>query len=154
VDTVCYGSGVAAKKVNRSALGRQAWTTIAGVFFGEAGSRRFHLACDAAGLSTPGALKALLSLDLEAPVAMRALAEMLRCDASYITGLVDELESAGYVNRVASPADRRIKLLQVSDSGRVARTKAEQIIHEPPKVMDRLTDAELATFAQLVAKLV
>lgn len=142
-----------AKKGNRHAVGRQAWTTLAGVFFGEAGAKRFHLACDAAGLTTPGALKALLSLDLESPVAMRSLAEMLRCDASYITGLVDELETAGYVQRVASQQDRRIKLLQVTASGQTARGKAEHIIHEPPKVMDRLTDAELATFASLVAKL-
>jgi DNA-binding MarR family transcriptional regulator len=142
-----------AKRVNRNALGREAWATIAGVFFGEDGNRRFAIASDTVGLPSPGALKALLILDPESPLAMRALAERLRCDASYVTGLVDELESAGYVHRLASKEDRRLKLLQVSPSGQRARVQAEHILYEPPTAMDRLTDAEMVTFARLVAKL-
>ena len=40
---------------------------------------------------------------LDAPAPMRAMADSLCCDASYITLLADRLESRGLVNRTLTP---------------------------------------------------
>lgn len=44
----------------------------------------------------------MLSL-LGRPLPMRALAELLGCDASNVTGIVDRLEARGLVRREAAP---------------------------------------------------
>jgi DNA-binding MarR family transcriptional regulator len=53
-------------------------------------------------------LRALLAIDPHEPRPMRELARAMNCDASYVTALVDDLERAGYAERRAAPADRRV----------------------------------------------
>src|SRR5215831_18166561 len=48
------------------------------------------------------------------PIPMSQLAQMLACDASNVTGLVDRLESRGLVRRRPSPRDRRVKVLDLT----------------------------------------
>jgi DNA-binding MarR family transcriptional regulator len=139
---------------DREALARVAWASVTRVFFSHELHERFHDAAAAVGLPHPGSLKALTWLDAERPQSMRALAQDMRCDASYITSLVDALEELGYVERRVSAADRRVKLVQVTAEGRLAQQKAEAVITQPPSSMARLDDDELALFASLVAKLV
>ena len=138
---------------SRAELSRQAWSALAGVFFGDEMHDRFHRATAAAGLPHPGALKALLTLDDENPPSMGYLAEVMRCDASYITALVDALEDLGYVERRPSPTDRRVKLVALTARGERARAEAHQVMTDPPKVLERLSDAEVRTLARLAAKL-
>ncbi len=57
-----------------------------------------------------------LSADEPAPTARR-LADLLGCDASTVTSLVDRLEPHGVVTRVAHPTDRRAKILQLTPLG-------------------------------------
>jgi DNA-binding MarR family transcriptional regulator len=137
----------------RAELGRQAWSSAAQLFFGDEMHDRFHTATSEAGLPHPGALKALMGLDPQLPRSMRAMAEDMGCDASYVTALVDALEERGYVERRISPHDRRVKLVHVTRAGQAAQARAEAVLHEPPKVLDRLTLAETKTFARLMAKL-
>ena len=137
----------------RADLARQAWSTAARLFFGDEMHDRFHAATAEAGLPHPGALKALMGLDPDQPRSMRAMAEDMGCDASYITALVDALEERGFVERRTSPADRRVKLVHVTKAGEAAHARAEAVLHEPPKVLDRLTLAETKAFARLMAKL-
>ncbi|MER5639011.1 MarR family transcriptional regulator [Kitasatospora sp. NPDC002227] len=59
------------------------------------------------------ALKAVLE-----PVPMRALAGRLGCDASNVTGIVDRLESLGLAGREAAAADRRVKIVTITERGR------------------------------------
>ncbi|GAA2221445.1 hypothetical protein GCM10010232_02060 [Streptomyces amakusaensis] len=66
----------------------------------------------------------VLALLARRPLPMRRLAERLKCEPSNITGLVDRLEARGMVRRRADPADRRVKLVVVTDEGRDA---AEQV---------------------------
>ena len=54
------------------------------------------------------------------PLPMGVLAEILQCDASNITGVVDGLESRGLVERRVSTKDRRIKHLTLTR--RIAHT--------------------------------
>jgi DNA-binding MarR family transcriptional regulator len=55
---------------------------------------------------------------LKAPLSMGELAELLYCDASNVTGIVDRLESRGLVERTPDPNDRRVKRLVLTQQGR------------------------------------
>lgn len=114
---------------------------------------RFHEVCAAVDLPHPGALKLLLHLDEEAP-AMGDLARVMRCDASYVTGLVDALEAPGLVERRVSPTDRRVKRIHLTEAGFSARQRAHELLAEPSTRMERLTAGETRTLADLLAKLV
>jgi DNA-binding MarR family transcriptional regulator len=138
----------------RAALARAAWTDWTRLFFGPEMHDRFHEAAERAGVPHPGALKALMGLDPDAPRSMRSLADDMRCDASYITNLVDALEDLGYVERQVSPIDRRVKLVHLTPAGRQAQESAHAVITTPPRALDRLTVTELRSLARLMAKLV
>ena len=58
----------------------------------------------------------LLSL-LREPRSMRTLAELLGCDASNVTLIVDRLEACRFVRREVDRKDRRIKNVGVTDEG-------------------------------------
>ena len=134
--------------------GRTAWRRMTELFFSEEVHNRFHDASAAIGLPHPGSLKALLLLEPGSPPPMRALAQDMHCDASYMTGLVDAIEGLGYVERRASPTDRRVKLVQLTDKGEAAKAQALDVISTPPAAIDRLTAAESRTLAKILAKLV
>jgi DNA-binding MarR family transcriptional regulator len=51
------------------------------------------------------------------PVAMRALAETLACDASNVTGIINRLEKRGLVRRETSESDRRVTNLVITPEG-------------------------------------
>ena len=83
----------------------------------------------------PQQMLALKSLDEPRP--MSALAGMLACDSSNVTGIVDRLESRGLVERQASPTDRRVKLLVLTGEGRrVRETIAARMTTPPPPIAD------------------
>jgi DNA-binding MarR family transcriptional regulator len=138
----------------KAALTRAAWGSVTELFFGQEMHDRFHRAAEQAGVPHPGALKALMGLDADLPRSMRSLADEMRCDASYITNLVDSLEERGYVERRTSPVDRRVKLVHLTEGGRQAQDAARAVITTPPTALDRLTLAEARTLARLLAKVV
>ena len=72
---------------------------------------------------TPMQGHTLRSLDPERPVAMSVLADLLICDASNVTGIVDKLESRGLIVRQSAENDRRIKMLAVTAKGRELRER-------------------------------
>lgn len=51
------------------------------------------------------------------PIAMRALAHIMVCDASNVTGIIDRLEKRGLVRREASASDRRVTNLVITVEG-------------------------------------
>ncbi|GAA4841199.1 MarR family winged helix-turn-helix transcriptional regulator [Kitasatospora terrestris] len=87
--------------------------TVAAV--GTAYFQDFAAAAAKHGLNSSQA-KALKSV-LE-PVPMRALAGRLGCDASNVTGIVDRLEALGLAHREAAAADRRVKIVTITEEGR------------------------------------
>ena len=109
---------------------REAWAIIAGIFLGDEMHDRFHDACQAIGV-TPPALKALMSLEPDEPRPMRALATSWRCDASWVTSLVDTLEELGLVERRMLPSDRRVKTVALTPAGIEAKAKALDVVHQP-----------------------
>lgn len=55
---------------------------------------------------------------LDGPLPMGSVAEVLSCDASTLTGIADRLEERNLIQRQVDPADRRVKLLALTDAGR------------------------------------
>lgn len=68
---------------------------------------------------TPVQAKVLLSLS--EPVPMRSLADVLCCDPSNITGVVDRLVESGMLSRTEDAGDRRVKIIATTAAGRRAR---------------------------------
>lgn len=99
----------------------------------------------------PHLARAILFLDTPAP--MRGLAEQLRCDRSYITGLADELEDRGLITRVPGE-DRRVKLLALTPAGIELRDRVAEAVGENALVMQRLDEAERARLERLLVRLV
>jgi DNA-binding MarR family transcriptional regulator len=62
-------------------------------------------------------LDVLRQLHAHGPTPMRRLASTMHCEASNLTGLVDKLERRGLVQRQDHPADRRIRVLALTDEG-------------------------------------
>jgi DNA-binding MarR family transcriptional regulator len=62
-------------------------------------------------------LDVLRQLHAHGPTPMRRLAETMNCEASNLTGLVDKLERRGLVQRQDHPADRRVRVLALTDAG-------------------------------------
>jgi DNA-binding MarR family transcriptional regulator len=114
-------------------------------------TRTFRAELESFDLSLPMA-HALRELDV--PLPMGTLAERLSCDASYITGLADQLEERALIERRADPDDRRVKQLVRTDKGeRVASEVHERLMRSHP-IISPLTSHELAVMAQLLEKAV
>lgn len=98
----------------------------------------------------PASLDALLKVDPDQPPSMRQMAELLGCDASYVTAMVDELERATYAIRRPSEHDRRVKTIVLTAAGRRARERARQRLMAPPPQLRNLSRARQRTLAQLL----
>ena len=102
-----------------------------------------HVQCHVLHLIEPGQ-----------PVAMSRLAEVLSCDASNVTGLVDRLEARGLVERRPAPADRRVKVLVLTATG--ARLRGEMLRHMTgePLPLSSLAPQERRALVKLLERLV
>jgi len=136
----------------REAAAGDAWQALYALVFEREGQQRFHEACDATGLA-PGGLKTLLRLSPDEAIPMRDLAEYFRCDPSYVTSLVDGLETAGLAERRSHPTDRRVKMVALSRSGVGALAQVRKILGEPPSSFSILSTTELLRLRSLLAKL-
>jgi DNA-binding MarR family transcriptional regulator len=101
---------------------------------------------------SPGEMRALEALSDEGPQPMGALARTLQCDASNITWLADRLEARGFAERRSDPADRRVKTLALTDSGRAAQRQAHEQWRTPPDPLLALSATELRTLRDLMTK--
>ncbi len=97
-------------------------------------------------------LQARAMLQLEQPQPMRALADHLACEPSNVTGLADRLEASGLVERVAG-ADRRVKLLRLTDEGLRLRERLAERVAAGSTVTAKLTEAERHTLDELLDRL-
>ncbi len=78
----------------------------------------FLTAAEGHGLTLTQA-KLLLALnEPPAELPMRVLADRMACDPSNLTGVADRMESRGLVRRTVNPADRRVKYLVSTETGR------------------------------------
>jgi DNA-binding MarR family transcriptional regulator len=87
------------------------------------------------------------------PVAMSRLAETLACDRSNVTGLVDRLESRGLICRLASPDDRRLKVLDLTPAGARLRAVVLERMTKPPETLKRLSREEQRMLVKILQHL-
>jgi MarR family transcriptional regulator, organic hydroperoxide resistance regulator len=85
---------------------------------------------------------ALRTLDPERPLAMSALADLLVCDASNVTGIADRLELRGLIERRTADGDRRVKALALTAKGVALRRRVLEIMSEPPAPIAALSEAD------------
>jgi DNA-binding MarR family transcriptional regulator len=82
------------------------------------------------------------------------LGQMLLVNRSNVTGLVDRMEQAGWIERVGEARDRRVKRVRMTSAGRKLTDRAENVyfdrIHQ---VMSALTSAENRQLCQLLERL-
>jgi DNA-binding MarR family transcriptional regulator len=90
---------------------------------------------------TPATLGALARLG--EPRTMGEVAEMLGCDPSNVTGIVDALEGRGLAKRRPAEEDRRVKVIELSAKGERMRGRVMAELSEPPDWLRALPAKEL-----------
>ncbi|WP_327260724.1 MarR family transcriptional regulator [Streptomyces sp. NBC_01232] len=117
---------------------------------GTAQWREFAAAAAQHGLTST---QARVLAQLDGPVPMRGLATLLVCDASNVTGIVDRLEARELVRREPDPADRRVKNVVATDSGREVIRRVREEMQAMHGALDSLDEAESATLYALLGRL-
>ncbi|MEH1166748.1 MarR family winged helix-turn-helix transcriptional regulator [Micromonospora sp. CPCC 205539] len=80
-----------------------------------------------------------------------AIAEELGIDRTVLTYVIDDLERPGFVARRADPADRRSRLVDVTDAGRTAWEQRRLTLRQlESHLLAALTPAESATLRGLL----
>ena len=127
----------------------EAWALLRELAMAQRGSM---LAVAAELQLSPPQLFALQALRDDEPAPMNGLADVLRCDASNVTGLIDRLEARGLVERRPAPHDRRVRHLVLTDEGRRLRAAVAERLSRPPACLSALSDAETRRLRDLLAK--
>jgi DNA-binding MarR family transcriptional regulator len=91
----------------------------------------------------------------EKPPSQQELARLLTIDPTTIVAIVDELQNAGFVNRVRSSTDRRRNELLLTEDGVAALQKANQLADdEETEFFAPLTEAQRAGLHEALVLLV
>lgn len=116
--------------------------------------RAANAALEPFGLRTRHYAALELTAEEDEGVAQRDLAEALGMDPSQVVGLVDDLESKGFVIRISNPLDRRTRLVSITEPGRAALAAARsaaQAVHHA--VLENLPPHDRAAFVELLRRL-
>lgn len=116
-----------------------------GVYYGE-----FTIA--AAGENLTASQGKTLTVLRRGPVAMRALAEIMACDASNITGIINRLEKRGLVRRETSAADRRVTHLVITPEGERVTDAIRARMHATQRGLSTLGDEDRALLRDLLER--
>lgn len=89
----------------------------------------------------------LSALD-ESPVRTQAaLAEAIGADKTRIIPTLDELQERGYIERSPDPADRRVRLLAITETGRALKDSVQaQIQRGEERLLSVLSPADRRAF--------
>ncbi|ONI79748.1 MarR family transcriptional regulator [Actinosynnema sp. ALI-1.44] len=80
---------------------------------------------------TPATFQALWVIDpAEPPPSMKVMTERLYCNAPNLTFLTNQLADRGLVQRGVDPADRRARVLVLTDKGRDVRADLVRVAVE------------------------
>ncbi|MBI5105216.1 MAG: MarR family transcriptional regulator [Solirubrobacterales bacterium] len=129
--------------------GSEAWSAMRDLMMAQRGT--MLAAASELDLSPPQLL-ALRALHPGEPAPMSALAQVLRCDASNVTGIVDRLEDRGLVQRRPAPHDRRVKHLVLTERGEELRRRAAAWLDAPPPGFEALSADEQRELRDLLRK--
>ncbi|MEV6693836.1 MarR family transcriptional regulator [Micromonospora sp. NPDC051196] len=101
----------------------------------------------------PRGYQVLVAADREPTRNQGAIAEELGIDRTVLTYLIDDLERDGLVARRPDPADRRSRLVVLTEAGRAAaRQRREALRHVETRLMSALTGEEAATLRALLRR--
>jgi DNA-binding MarR family transcriptional regulator len=89
----------------------------------------------------------------DGPMTLRELAERMTTDPPYTTVVVDDLVRRGLAERLGNPADRRSKLVHLTEEGRTTAARAVQILTTPPDALLALPAEDIRALDRVVAKL-
>jgi DNA-binding MarR family transcriptional regulator len=89
----------------------------------------------------------------EGPRSLSDIAEAQRIDPPYATAIVDQLELLGLAARTPDPADRRRKVVTLTESGRSAVITAQEIMDQPPAALSDLSPEDLSSLAAALGRL-
>jgi DNA-binding MarR family transcriptional regulator len=124
---------------------RRAQQIAVAVFMDECG--RFDL--------TPVQYAALTAIGVQPDIDATRLSQLIALDRSTTGSVLERLEAKALVQRNASPEDRRIKLLRLSDSGRALLREVEAAVERAQqRIVAPLQPDERKTFLRLLARLV
>lgn len=101
---------------------------------------------------SPGVIKTLMRLSQADGVSMGEMARGIGCDPSYITALVDDLDSRGLARREPAPYDRRVKIIVLTDEGRKLAAEITAVLSVPPAALSGLSATELRQLRNLLDK--
>jgi DNA-binding MarR family transcriptional regulator len=99
--------------------------------------------------STFAALRAL-----EQPRTMGELAQVLHCDNSNVTGIVDSLEDKTLAVRKPSEDDRRIKVVELSGQGEALLRRLKREVAKPPAWVKDLPEEDQEALRDILQRAV
>lgn len=104
---------------------------------------------------TPVQFAALQTVGASPGLDQRSLARSIGFDTSTIAGVIDRLEARGLMQRNASPADRRVRLLTLTDEGRATLAAVvPPMLRAQQRMLAPLPPAEQAEFMRMLRTLV
>jgi DNA-binding MarR family transcriptional regulator len=109
-----------------------------------------------AGLSGPaGMARDSDGRDGGAPMRTQAaLARAIGADKTRIIGVLDDLQSRGYIERRPDPSDRRVHLLALTSAGREVHTAVRAAIRrEEERLLGELPAGDRAAFLRVLEQL-
>lgn len=96
----------------------------------------------------------LIILNNTEPKAMNKLASVFGCDASNVTGIVDGLEQKGLIVRTESKADRRKKVIMLTEEGITIRKHIFDKLADKHNVLfSGLDTQDLQTFGRILQQI-
>lgn len=128
------------------------WRRIRSISHNRAATAACHQITQETGLPL-APLRALLVLPLNQAISMRQLARRLGCDNSYVTPLVDALESRGMAIRQPHPAGRRVKVIVLTGKGQELAKRAQLADTTPPAAFTSLSEAAIGALRDRLRKL-
>ena len=94
-------------------------------------------------LSPASGLVLSILADSESPLSPHKIADRLIISRATVTGLIDSLERRGYVRRLPHQSDRRMLLIELTDTGRHVAHAFRPIVHQHQKVwLEALNEKE------------
>ncbi len=95
------------------------------------------------GLTPASGLVLSILADSESPLPPNQIADRLIISRATVTGLIDTLERRGYVRRQPHESDRRMLLIEPTDTGRQVANAFRPIVHQHQKLwMEALSEKE------------
>lgn len=104
---------------------------------------------------TPVQYASLQAIRRTPGIDQRSLARSIGLDTSTMAGVIDRLETRGLMVRSASPDDRRVRLLSLTDEGQALLGQVEPaVLRAQTRMLEPLPKKEQQTFMRMLREIV